>query len=57
MYRYVWIEERHGRATLYTLHQAGGEFEPKVLRPTRDSADLGFSATDAIEAGVATINR
>ena len=40
-----------------SLHQAGREFEPKVLRLTRGSANLCFSATDAIEAGVVTINR
>ncbi|MDR7117969.1 VOC family protein [Caulobacter sp. BE254] len=31
------------------LHQAGHEFEPKALRPTRGSADLCFLAATPLE--------
>lgn len=41
------------------LHQVGGEFDPKALRPTPGSADLCFIATvplETIEAALAHAN-
>jgi catechol 2,3-dioxygenase-like lactoylglutathione lyase family enzyme len=41
------------------LHQAGGEFDPKALRPTPGSADLCFIATvplQTIQAALARAN-
>ena len=35
------------------LHQAGHEFEPKALRPTRGSADLCFLAATPLEQAAA----
>jgi catechol 2,3-dioxygenase-like lactoylglutathione lyase family enzyme len=45
----------HGRKALrfgdqkINLHQAGHEFEPKALKPTRGSADLCFLAATPLE--------